>query len=240
MTSHYYITGTSRGLGRALVETLVRDEDASVTSIGRSAGPDVAGYEHVELDLINLDAVAAFRFPNHGAPDRVILVNNAAVLNARYLHEETAESIQTSYAVNIVAPVLLTNAFLAAYRDAGVEMVVCNVSSRSSQVVLPGATLYSGTKAAMDITSRTLAAEAKASGVPLTVLCVNPGSIDTAMQETLRSADETRFPFAITMRKTKAEGRLQTPQSVAERLVRVLKDPALAPDVVFTLADVSA
>jgi len=58
------------------------------------------------------------------------------------------------------------------------------------------------------------------------------------MQETLRSADEAKFPYAVTMRQTKADGRLQSTADVAARLTRVLRDPSLAPDVAFALADV--
>jgi benzil reductase ((S)-benzoin forming) len=237
VTSHYYVTGTSRGLGRALVEALLESGDARVTGLGRSAGPLQENYRQVGLDLSELAAVAAFRFPPHAAPDRVVLVNNAAVFTPTYLSEETPESIRQSYAINIVAPVLLMRAFLAAYQDSGAELIVCNLSSGSARNPAPGASLYSGTKAALEITSRVLAQEAEATGIRLTVLCVNPGSVDTAMQETLRSADETKFPYATLMRQRKAEGGLQSPGDVARRLVRLLNEPSLAPDGAFDLSD---
>jgi benzil reductase ((S)-benzoin forming) len=239
MTDCYFITGTSRGLGRALVETLLESGDTRVAGLGRSAGPALEGYTHVDLDLTDLDAVASYVFPTLTDVSRVVLVNNAAVFTPAYLADETAESIRVSYAVNVVAPVLLTRAFLEAYKDSGPALVVCNLSSGSARNPAPGAALYSGTKAALEITSRVLAQEAEAMGARLTVLCVNPGSVDTAMQETLRAADETKFPYASMMRERQATGGLQSPADVARRLLRVIREPSLAPGVVFTLADVA-
>ena len=238
MTDYYYVTGTSRGLGRAIVEALLESQDARVIGLGRSDGPALENYTQVNLDLSDLDAVAAYRFPPYADAGRIVLVNNAAVFTPTYLADETPESIRLSYAVNIVAPVLLMRAFVEAYEGSNAELVVCNLSSGSARNPAPGASLYSGTKAALEITSRVLAQEAQATGGRLTVLSVNPGSVDTAMQETLRAADETKFPYALMMRQRRRDGSLQSPASVAVRLVRLLKDPSLAPDVAFALADV--
>lgn len=239
MTDYYYVTGTSRGICRALVDALLESPEACVVGLGRSAGPSLERYTQVALDLSDLDAVGRYSFPAHDDAQRIVLVNNAAVFTPTYLVDETPQSVRLSYAVNIVAPLLLMRAFVVAYRDTGAELVVCNLSSGSARNPAPGAALYSGTKAAVEITSRVLAQEAKATGLRLTVLCVNPGSVDTAMQETLRAADDSRFPYALMMRQRQQDGLLQSPANVAARLVRLLRDTSLAPDVVFSLAEVA-
>src|SRR5262245_27832033 len=142
MTDQYYVTGTRRGIGRAMVEVLDRDASARIAGLGRNAGPSIDNYTHIGLDLSDLNAVGAYQFPPFAGEERIVLVNNAAVFTPTYLADETPESIRQSYAVNVVAPVLLMRALLAAYQGSGAELVVCNLSSGSARNPAPGAALY--------------------------------------------------------------------------------------------------
>ena len=237
MTNYYYITGPGRGLGRALAQRLLAEPSTGVIGVGRSEGPVHAGYEQVKLDLADLGAVSEFRFPARADAERIVLVNNAAVLKPTFLGKYDARSIVQSYAVNIIAPVLLINAFIAAYGEIPAPLLICNVTSPAGSTPIAGAALYSATKAALNMTSRVLALETEAAGRHIDVLCVSPGSIDTDMQATLRNASPADFPGASRFRRTQEQGLLASPEEVAERLVQVLLNPRLAPETVFDLKD---
>src|SRR2546423_14157967 len=64
MTEYSYVTSTSRGIGRAPVEMLAEGQGVRVTGLGRNAGPMLHNCLQVRLDLGDLDAVAAYRFPH--------------------------------------------------------------------------------------------------------------------------------------------------------------------------------
>jgi benzil reductase ((S)-benzoin forming) len=227
MTSYYYITGTSRGIGLALAQELLSDESAHVIGIGRTPGPSHRNYRHVALDLEGLDAVASFVFPEHADADRIVLVNNAGTLTPRRLGSEDAASIIRTYAINAIAPVMLMNAFIAAYREQSCRRVICNLTSVAATRAVHGAALYCGSKAALDMTSRVVALELGTDNEGLRVFTVDPGSVDTGMQETLRNADEQDFPGAPRNRQFKEDGLLGDPQVIAQRLAQLLRQPGL-------------
>ena len=228
MRSYYYITGTSRGIGRALTEELLGDEDALIFGIGRSPGPKHANYQHVSLDLSALDVVSSFTFVPLEDAQRVVLVNNAGTLLPKFLGNETSEAIINAYALNAVAPVLLMNAFIATYRTLAIQRTICNLSSIAASTPIAGAALYCGTKAALEMTSRVAALELEANFGGVQVLSVDPGAVDTDMQATLRGSRDEDFPGAERNRRVHAEGRLGSPQLVAKKLAELLRNPSLA------------
>ena len=72
-----YITGSSSGLGKALAELLL-EHDYSVGGISRTASIEHANYQHVYLDLANINQVVDFQFLVDGK--EVLLINNAGII----------------------------------------------------------------------------------------------------------------------------------------------------------------
>ena len=153
-----------------------------------------------------------------------ILVNNAAMVaplgptTALHLAAWTA-----AFDLNVTAPAALTLAVLPAMLDRSWGRVV-NVSSGivAHPGYMIGGNAYAATKAALEAHTLNLAAELAESGVTVNVF--RPGSVDTAMQEWIRSQNPDEIGAQLHGRfvRSHAEGGLLTPeQSARELLERV-------------------
>jgi benzil reductase ((S)-benzoin forming) len=237
---YYYITGTSRGLGRALADELLEDPDTTVIGLARGEGPSHPRYRHVSLDLTDVSAVGAFRFEDHPGARRVVLVNNAASLVLKRIGEADAQTIVDNFNINVVAPTILMNAFVAAYRSTPVELVICNITSNAANTPIDSAALYGGPKAALELVTRTIEHEAALTNMTrLKAFCIDPGSMDTGMQAYLRSFDPSEWERSELVRQRYEAGEIVDPTTIAGTIIRVLRDPSLAPASVFLWNEVS-
>ncbi len=187
------ITGSSRGLGATLAEFLAaqgytlivsaRDEEAlakRAEGLKRYGHPvfalpgDVTDPAHRRA----LIQVAA----RQGGLD--LLVNNASELGVSPLPELVRyplERLEKLYQTNVVAPLGLIQESLAA-----LEMrrgLVVNLSSDAACGAYPGWGAYGSSKAALDLLTRTLAAEFAERGLPVGVVSVDPGDMQTQMHQ---------------------------------------------------------
>lgn len=237
---YYYVTGTSRGLGRAIAESLLEDAGATVIGIARGEGLSHPRYRHCNLDLADLDAVAAYDFDPQLDARHAVLVNNAAVFTIRRFGECDPETIVDSLNVNLVAPTLLTNAFIKAYGETAAELLICNLTAGSAHMPVEGAALYSAPKAALELTTEIIREEARLSNPRLRALCINPGSMDTGMQAYMRSFDAEDWELSEAARGWERDGLLLQPGVVAAGIAAVLKRPDLAPETIFKWTEAAA
>lgn len=63
-------------------------------------------------------------------------------------------------------------------------------------------------------------AEQEKDGGYVEVVHVDPGVMDTGMQEKIRAADAKSFPRLAEFQALKAEGKLRRPEDVAESIIR--------------------
>jgi benzil reductase ((S)-benzoin forming) len=152
---HYYIiTGASRGLGRALAETILRQPGTSVIGVSRRATIEHERYHHQPLDLSDMLAVENNLhkvFPRWTDAASVTLINNAAVLGEiGYLGEQPNEHFNFVFDVNVVAPAMLMNTFISAYHALTVPRTVLNISSGAAQRPVDGWSAYCASKAALE------------------------------------------------------------------------------------------
>lgn len=182
------VTGVSRGIGRALVPTLL-DAGARVAGCARNAAgletlADELGVEPSRLhlqpcDMGDPDAVAALV----GDVERVfggidILVNNAAVLPKPATIEETDPAVWShTLQINVVGPMAAARAVLPGMRARGHGAIV-NLSSGWGRRAVARVAPYCASKFAIEAFSSALAQE-----VPdeIVVVALNPGSIATDM-----------------------------------------------------------
>ena len=59
---HFFITGTSRGIGKALAETLLENDNNEVTGISRTRSIKHPNYKHITTDLSNLSDTESIFF----------------------------------------------------------------------------------------------------------------------------------------------------------------------------------
>ena len=92
---HYYIiTGSSRGLGKALAEALLQQPDTTVIGVCRHATIQHERYHHQPLDLSDMLAVQNNLhkvFPAFPDAASITLINNAGVLGEHRLPGRAAE-----------------------------------------------------------------------------------------------------------------------------------------------------
>ncbi|HXN37732.1 MAG TPA: SDR family NAD(P)-dependent oxidoreductase, partial [Solirubrobacteraceae bacterium] len=113
------LTGATRGIGQAAALALAsegaevalvgRDADrvAAVAGEARAAGGGAAVHEHV-ADLMLMSEVRRLAEEVRAAYERIdVLANNAGALFAS--HKETSEGLERTFALNHLAPFLLTN-----------------------------------------------------------------------------------------------------------------------------------
>jgi len=160
------VTGAGGGLGSAFVEVL-RARGYEVT------GADIAGAE-VELDVC--DAEACRRLARRLQPD--VWVNNAGVLGAGTVSEQSDAEIERVVRVNLLGVIYGTRAAVEVMLLRGTGRVL-NVASLASFSPVPGETVYAATKHAVRAFTLGMAAELRGSPVRLSVLC--PDGIWTPM-----------------------------------------------------------
>ncbi|AII52919.1 SDR family NAD(P)-dependent oxidoreductase [Hymenobacter sp. APR13] len=243
---HYYIiTGASRGLGKALAEQLLLQPDTIVVGVSRHATIQHERYRHQPLDLSDMLAVQNNLFKVFPAcPDAasITLINNAGVLGeVKYMGELPNEHFEFVFDVNVIAPAMLMNTFLATYQQhTGIPRTILNISSGAAQRPVDGWGAYCASKAALDALSAVAQKEQDLRGSGIRIRSLAPGVLDTAMQEHIRSADREQFSEAERFVGLKQDGALVSPAEAARQIVRWLQQPAQPQEpVVLRLADLS-
>jgi NAD(P)-dependent dehydrogenase (short-subunit alcohol dehydrogenase family) len=182
---HALVTGASRGIGAAVAEVLAeqgahvlchaRTESAAREAAARVGGSAVWG-EFDGLDGVHQVAEQTLALVS----ELHALVHVAAVLHMGTIDDVTPEALSSSFAVNVVAPILLTQALLEPLRAGRARIVV--VSSTEGQLArgMPGGSLpYRVSKTAVHAFVSNAAADLASDGC--VVNAVHPGWVRTDM-----------------------------------------------------------
>lgn len=237
----YIITGSSRGLGEALAERLLL-ENNRVVGVSRTSNErlaELAGsvpgrFDFVPFDLGRADGhyecmegiIDSVRMETN-AGGQLTLIHNAGVLGpiAQLSLADEAE-LARNVQVNLTAPLLMTSAFLRLteeLRERTVRTIV-NISSGAAKKPYIGWSAYCAAKAGMDMLTRCVAAEQGEGAHAARIVSIAPGVVDTAMQEQIRGTDEARFPSKPRFVELKRTGKLFSPQEAADKLIRVVRN----------------
>lgn len=169
----------------------------------------------VAADLSDLDAVRRLA---QEAGEVDVLVNNAAVVPGGPTVSQDVDAFEAAFAANVRAPYFLTAALAPAMVARGSGSIV-NVSTMAARIGMPGLSVYSATKAALESLTRTWAAEFSPAGVR--VNAVAPGPTRTDM--VLANMGEE---MAGQIGKTTLLGRLAAPREIAEVIFFLATDRA--------------
>ena len=149
------ITGRDEERGRQVAESLVKD--------GGQA-------RFVQADLERFDDVQRLA-QEVGHVD--VLVNNAGAFPVGATHEVDSEVFDSTFALNVKAPFFLTAAFAPKMTANGGGAIV-NVSTMVASFGMPGMALYGSTKAALELLTKTWAAEYGPGGVRVNAIAPGP------------------------------------------------------------------
>ena len=188
------VTGGSRGIGRALAETLGDEGYGLTITARRPEGIEQAanelrerGYE-VEFLAANMadeDAIRAVVDAHRERFGRLdVLVNNAGVGIGAAAGEHQTKFVDMQLDVNLRAIVLFYRESIAMLRQAGAEhrsALVVNMASMAGKSPSPWVSVYSATKAAVIAYTRAMNKELAGEGVKSVAFC--PGFVNTDMAD---------------------------------------------------------
>lgn len=229
------VTGGTSGIGKAAATALAA-MGADVVVVGRNPERGAEAVEEirargggrVDLALYDLGVrsqVRALAEEFRRRYDRLdVLVNNAGLVQSR--RTETADGLETTLAINHLAPFLLTNLLLDVLKDSAPSRVV-TVSSEAerwgnidfddlqSRKRYRGFPVYGTTKLANIMFTYELAGRLEGTGV--TATCMHPGGVAT------RFGRNNAGPMALFFRAAKPF--MRTPEQGADTLVWLASSP---------------
>ena len=217
------VTGGGTGIGRAAAKALVA-EGAKVVVTGRREEPlkQLAGehpdaVRYITTDVTEKGAPAdAVRFVIEQFDRLDVLVNNAGVGTLAPLVELDDDALEQTLSVNVRGLLITTREAIPHLSKRGGAVV--NISSTLAQASMPGASAYSGTKAAVERITSALAAELGPQGIRLN--SVAPGITETDM-----SAGIPQEILDGMIAQTPL-GRLGRPEDIAKAVVFLASDDA--------------
>ena len=175
-----FVSGSTKGIGRAIAETLLR-EGARVIISGRSGtgavAKDLASLgEVIAIDGDLSDAKATERLcreiDSHGALS--VLINNMGIFNPKPFAEITDNEWHHFLDVNVLSTVRLCRYFFPKMLRQDFGRII-NIASEAGMRGLESMVHYSVTKGAQIVMGRGLANLTKGSGKDITVNSVLPG-----------------------------------------------------------------
>ncbi|MBD2410505.1 short-chain dehydrogenase/reductase [Nostoc calcicola FACHB-389] len=182
-TRVWFITGSSKGLGRALAETVLqRGETVVLTARNPKLIEDLAASfpEHtlaVQLDVTKPEEVREAvkqAIAKFGRID--VLVNNAGYGILGAIEEVSNEEVRRQFETNFFGVLEVLRTVLPFMRQQGSGHII-NISSVGGFVGYAGTGIYNGTKFAIEGISEALAQEVTPLGIKITI--VEPGAFRT-------------------------------------------------------------
>ena len=221
------VTGVSSGLGEAIAANLLA-RGFEVIGVGRVAAARLVSesFRLVVTDLADVAPLSTKLDDLFGelATRRVssiAVINNAATAQpAGTMGDLDAGAVAAALSVNLVAPVMVANAFLRAFRTVDIDRRLVNVSSGAAARPIPGSGTYNVAKAGLEMLTSVVAAEQSASGI--TAITIRPGIMDTPMQGFLRAQNEERLPAVGMFRGFHESSQLVPPDVTAAKIVERL------------------
>ena len=183
MSQVFFLTGSSRGLGRKIAEAVLAAghelvatarQPASLADLAEQYGDRILP---VALDVTDPAAAEAAVAAGVAAFGRIdVVVNNAGYANLAAVEDITAEDFREQLDANLLGVVNVTKAVLPVLRAQGSGRIL-QVSSIGGRLATPGLAAYQTAKWAVGGFSEVLAREVAPLGIKVTVL--EPGGMQT-------------------------------------------------------------
>jgi acetoacetyl-CoA reductase len=179
-----FVTGGTRGIGKAIVERL--KADGMKVAAGYSGNEEAAAATAKELGVMVVkgnvgnfeDCARAVKDVEDALGPIDVLVNNAGITRDGFFHKMSYEQWGEVIRVNMDSAFNMTRPVIEGMRERNWGRVI-NISSINGQKGQVGQTNYSAAKAGLIGFTKALALENAKKGITVNVIC--PGYIDTDM-----------------------------------------------------------
>ena len=219
MNNVIIITGANKGLGKALVDLSLKDNNSIVISLSRSLHDDHQNISLNKLIFIKTDlsepfSVSIFKnIDNHIKPEtKIYFFSNAGIiLPINKIGAFSTNEIDNSLKVNINYPINLINFLLKKYNHN--KTILINISSGAGDNPIPHWSLYCSAKAYMKMFFRVLEQENPNDNLKL--FSIDPGVMDTDMQESIRDSEAPKQDY---FKSLKEDNKLIQPNVAALKI----------------------
>jgi NAD(P)-dependent dehydrogenase (short-subunit alcohol dehydrogenase family) len=204
MARVWFVTGSSRGVGRALVEQILAAGDIVVATARNPSQLDdlVAKYGPDKIFATALDVSSAEQaretvkktIEKFGRID--VVVNNAGYAEMASVEDTSLESFHSQVNVNFFGVVNVTKAVIPIMREQNSGHII-QVSTIGDRVGSPGIVAYQSAKWAVAGFSTGLSQEVAPFGIKVTV--AEPGGIKTDWADSATSAAKISEPYQQTV-----------------------------------------
>jgi len=223
-----FVTGSGAGIGKAIAALFAergarvvvsdRDEESARQAAEQVRAAGIANCDVTDENQVN--AAIARTVELLGGLD--VVINNAGIEVSSPLLQQSTESFDQVFAVNVRGPFLVMKA--AAEHLVASKGNIVNISSIAGVGGTPLLGTYGATKAALLQLTRVAAVEMRPTGIR--VNAISPAFADTKMVDRLAPDFEaaTQVPFGDLL--AAKQGRLGTPEEIAELTAFLASDRA--------------
>jgi 3-oxoacyl-[acyl-carrier protein] reductase len=224
------VTGASKGIGASIAKHLAAEgalvivnyasskegADRVVAEIFKNGGKAIAVKANVskkaEIESLFAETKKAF-----GRLD--VLVNNAGIYEFKPREEITEDHFHKQFDLNVLGTLLTTQEAVKHFDAKGGSVI--NLSSIVSTLGMPGASVYSATKAAINVITVSLAKELGARKIRVNAIA--PGMVETEGTETAGVTD-AESPMRKQIESQTPVGRIGQPKDIASVAVFLASD----------------
>jgi NAD(P)-dependent dehydrogenase (short-subunit alcohol dehydrogenase family) len=221
------VTGASRGLGRATAIGLAARGARVLVHYGASADAAEAVVAQIRADGGEAEAIGADLGAADGAHRLAeavrargiaqlhVLVANAGIADLASIEDQTVDSFDRHFAINVRAPFFLVQQLLPILGEGSSVIFLSSVVAR---VAFDGTAIYSATKGAVEVLTRNLAKELGPRGIRVNAIA--PGAIDTDMAQVFLGTEEGREYI----KSLQALKRIGQPDDIADAVLFLASD----------------
>lgn len=207
------VTGGTAGIGLACAQLLAASGAAVIVTgrdaqRGARAAADIGGaVRFIQTDLSYIESVNSL-VRQAGSVD--ILVNNAASFPAALTVDQEIAAFEKTFDTNVRGTYFLAAGLAAGMLERGRGSIV-NVTSLVAAKGVPGASVYSASKAAVESLTRTWAAEFGSRGIRVNSVAPGPTNTEGVVAEWGETNEELGRALSL--------GRTASPEEIAEAVL---------------------
>jgi len=222
--NYFFVTGSSKGIGKALCEILLRNPQNRVVGVARTQSIFDENYRHFKIDLSKIGDLMSI-FSDLEDAKQLVLINNAAVLGRIGYVGEVDIDFSGLVHTNINAVFVLCANFLKKYHAISCKKIIVTISSGAGKRAIDGWAGYCASKAAIDMFSETIRLEQKIRGNDVHVFSVSPSVVATEMQSQIRESLEHDFSSVKRFQELYANEMLLSPEESAQKILKIIENP---------------